>query len=105
MWIFDRETLDILEVNPSAIAEYGYTREEFLYLTILHLRPTDDIPLILKETLHPAFAGPSKKEIWKHRRKDGSVFQVSISSEWLTWKGRPAELVVATPLPLETGGV
>ena len=95
MWIFDRDTLDILEVNQAATVEYGYTRDEFLVMTILHLRPQEDDFLILRKVLHPALAGPSKNEIWRHRRKDGTTFFVSISSEWLTWNGHPAELVIA----------
>lgn len=97
-WIFDRDTLDVLEVNQAAIDQYGYTRQEFLYLTILHLRPTREIPRLLREALHPALAGPSKDELWTHSHKDGTTFQVRISSEWVTWKDRPAELVTAKPI-------
>ena len=98
MWVFDRETLDILEVNEGAIEQYGYTRQEFLYLTILHLRPVEEIPRLLREALHPALAGPSNNELWTHRDKAGHTFQVSISSEWVTWNNRPAELVCARPM-------
>jgi PAS domain S-box-containing protein len=97
MWIFDRDTLDILEVNQAATVEYGYKREEFLTMTILHLRPEVDGPLILKKVLHPSLAGPSKNENWRHRRKDGTTFMVSVSSQWLRWNDRPAELVAARP--------
>ena len=98
MWVLDREKLDILEVNQAAIHQYGYMRQEFLYLTVLHMRPLEEIPRLLREALHPALAGPSKDEIWTHRRKDGRTFQVSISSEWVTWNNRPPELVSAKPI-------
>jgi PAS domain S-box-containing protein len=97
MWIFDRETLEILEVNEAAEAEYGYSRAEFLKQTIIFLRPAEDVPLILHKTLHPALAGPSTNEPWVHRRADGTAFPVRITSEWVTWKRRPAELVLAVP--------
>ena len=98
MWIFDRETLEILEVNAAAVNVYGYSAREFLRQTIVFLRPPEEVPLILHRTLQDEIAGPSTNEVWTHRRADGSTFSVSITSEWLTWNERPAELVTATPL-------
>jgi PAS domain-containing protein len=39
MWIFDDRTLFILDVNEAAIAKYGWSRREFLAMTIEDLRP------------------------------------------------------------------
>ncbi|MEI9962240.1 MAG: PAS domain-containing protein [Limisphaerales bacterium] len=41
MWVFDLETLAFLEVNESAIQHYGYSREEFLAMTIRDIRPPE----------------------------------------------------------------
>jgi PAS domain S-box-containing protein len=98
MWIFDRETLEILEVNHAAVLAYGYSREQFLRQTIVVFHPPEAVAAILHKTLQPKLAGPSTNELWTHRRADGSAFRVRIDSEWLTWNGRPAELVIATPL-------
>ncbi|HXC35096.1 MAG TPA: PAS domain S-box protein, partial [Candidatus Acidoferrales bacterium] len=38
MWVFDMETLAILEVNEAAVQHYGYGRDEFLKLTMTNLR-------------------------------------------------------------------
>ena len=38
MWVFDLETLAILEVNEAATQHYGYAREEFLGMTLADLR-------------------------------------------------------------------
>ena len=97
MWIFDRETLEILEVNAAAVNVYGYSFREFLSQTIVFLRPPAEVPLILHRTLHDEIACPSENEVWTHRRADGSTFSVSITSEWLIWNDRPAEFVTATP--------
>lgn len=35
MWVFDRETLCFLEVNEAAVAQYGYSRDEFLSMRIV----------------------------------------------------------------------
>ena len=41
MWVFDLETLEFLEVNEAAIQHYGYSREEFLAMTIMDIRPPE----------------------------------------------------------------
>ena len=44
MWVYDVETLRFLEVNDAAIAHYGYTRAEFLDMSIADIRPEEDRP-------------------------------------------------------------
>ncbi|MCZ7576653.1 MAG: hypothetical protein M5U18_06255 [Dehalococcoidia bacterium] len=39
MWVFDPETLRFLDVNGAALDQYGYTREEFLALSLDDIRP------------------------------------------------------------------
>src|SRR5580698_9301302 len=41
MWVFDLETLAILEVNEAATQHYGYSRDEFLRMTLGDLRVQD----------------------------------------------------------------
>jgi PAS domain S-box-containing protein len=48
MWVYDLETLAFLEVNNAAMVHYGYTREEFLAMTIRDIRPPEDIPRLLQ---------------------------------------------------------
>ena len=95
MWAYDRETHRFLEVNEAAIAAYGFSREEFLEMTLLDIRPQEDIREFLRLTDHPRPMGQSTAEKWRHKSKDGSVFSVIITSWELTYKGRPAELVLA----------
>jgi PAS domain-containing protein len=47
MWVYDAETLEILEVNEAAVAQYQYPRSEFLQLSIKEIRPAEDVPLLL----------------------------------------------------------
>src|ERR1700690_1240841 len=42
MWVYDRETLRFLAVNDAAVAQYGYSREQFLTMTVLDLSTTHD---------------------------------------------------------------
>ena len=44
MWIYDSRTLAFLAVNDTAVAHYGYSREEFLKMKITNIRPPEDVP-------------------------------------------------------------
>ena len=104
MWIFDVETLSFLEVNQAAIVKYGYTREEFLQMTILDIRPAEDVPLLLRYVVHPTACGPSNLEQWRHQRKDGTIFDVEITSFDRMFHGRRAEIVVAKDISRHATG-
>ncbi len=95
MWVYDRETRRFLAVNDAAVAAYGFSRQEFLKMTLLDIRPLEDIPEFLRLTDHPRPVGQSTAEKWRHKSKDGSVFSVIITSWELEYKSRPAELVLA----------
>ncbi len=43
MWIYDRETLNFMDVNDAALNTYGYTLEEFLKMSILQIRPPEEV--------------------------------------------------------------
>ncbi|HEX3106337.1 MAG TPA: response regulator [Terriglobales bacterium] len=93
-WVFDKETLRFLMVNDAAVRKYGYTLGEFLAITIKDIRPEDDIPVLLESLLHPQNENDGGS-IWRHRRKDGTIIDVEITSYDLNFAGRPAEVVVA----------
>jgi two-component system, cell cycle sensor histidine kinase and response regulator CckA len=95
MWIFDRETLAFLDVNDAAVKEYGFSWEEFLTMTLRDIRPTMDVPELLRQTQHPRPQGQSTAEKWRHVTKYGSAFPVTITSWELIFRERPAELVLA----------
>jgi PAS domain S-box-containing protein len=95
MWIVDRQTLFFLDVNEAAVKQYGYSRQEFLAMTILAIRPSEDVPELLRQTPHPRPKGQSTAQIWRHQAKNRSAFTVSITSWELEFRGRPAELVLA----------
>lgn len=94
MWIYDLETLAFLAVNNAAVDKYGYSREAFLKMTIRDIRPAEDLPLLDKDLTTTTrllnYAGE-----WRHRRQDGHIFPVEITSHQLIYEGRVARLVVA----------
>ncbi|MBI1790039.1 MAG: PAS domain S-box protein [Acidobacteria bacterium] len=92
-WVLDEETLAFLAVNQAAIQHYGYSREEFLRLTLLDIQHPDS-------SGKPASLGPLR-----HRAKDGTTFDVEIASLAVTFDRRPARLSVVRDITdrLRTG--
>ena len=93
-WVFDLHTLAFLEVNPAAVAHYGYSREEFLAMTLRDIRPPEGIPTLLAKLPVPG-AGPVRLSHLWHRKKDGTLIEVEISGSEVSFAGRPARLTVA----------
>ncbi len=94
MWVYDLETLRFVEVNDAAVAHYGYTRAEFLQMSIADIRPEEDRAR-LNQTLAERTDALQYSGTWRHRRADGTVLEVEVTSHILDWEGRPASLVVA----------
>jgi len=94
MWVYDLETLQFLAVNEAAIAKYGYSRSEFLAMTIADMRPPEDVPRLL-DNIAQVDSGLDFAGIWQHRLRDGQLIQVEITSYALAFEGRQAELVMA----------
>jgi two-component system, cell cycle sensor histidine kinase and response regulator CckA len=95
LWVFDRATLRILAVNEAACRHYGYTREEFLGLTILDLRPPEEVATILAG-IEPADVPHKSAGVYRHRRKDGTPMEMEIQWHAITFDGAKARLVLAT---------
>jgi two-component system CheB/CheR fusion protein len=95
-WVFDTETLMFLEVNDAAVAHYGFSRQEFLNMTIKDIRPEEDIPDLLAHRTKPAQSNTViYNGYWKHLKKNRQVIFVDISSRHIDFKGHIARLVIA----------
>lgn len=94
MWLFDPETLAFLEVNEAAVRQYGFSREEFLAMTIKDIRPPSELPALLEIVRRPTERAPDLR-VWRHRRKDGSELMVEVAVETVEIAGRATRLVAA----------
>jgi PAS domain S-box-containing protein len=92
MWVFDLETLAFLEVNESAIQHYGYTREEFLAMTLADIRPPEKHGHRKMTAIDSADRGL----IWRQRRKNGSFIDVEVLWSPMAFRGHFAALTMAT---------
>ncbi|MGI8469445.1 MAG: EAL domain-containing protein [Pyrinomonadaceae bacterium] len=98
IWVYDFETLQILAVNNEAMRHYGYSREEFLQMTLKDIRPAKDIPALMNyiskisadqiETTHPT----------RHRKKDGKIIDVEVATRPIIFAGKHSRLTLATDI-------
>lgn len=83
LWVYEVGTLRFLAVNDEALLRYGYTRDEFLRLTVADLHPAEDVPGF-REALKGRPPGTTVSGPWQHQYKDGTRVQVEINGH-----GRP----------------
>src|ERR1041384_2687016 len=93
-WIFNRQTLRVVEVNDAAVRHYGYSHDEFLALTVDKLRSPEEWERLRAEVQDES-DGPEQRGRWRHTKKDGTVIPVEVTRHAVTWGGAPAWLVVA----------
>jgi PAS domain S-box-containing protein len=94
VWVYDLETLAFLAVNESAVHHYGYSREDFLAMTIKDIRPAEDISVVY-DSFARSSEGGDVAGILRHLKKDGTVIEVEVTSHLLVFDGRRAELILA----------
>lgn len=97
MWVYDLEDLRFLAVNDMAVEQYGYSREEFLSMTIKDIRPPEDVESLVASVRAPRQV-IEHSGVWRHRAKDGRIIFVEVTSHSLEFSGRPAVLVMASDI-------
>jgi PAS domain S-box-containing protein len=94
MLVYDLETLRVLTVNGAAELLYGYSGEEFRELTIRDIRPPEDIPTLEATLATNGNGGSQNRGLRRHRRRDGAIIDVEISSHPILFGGRQARIVL-----------
>lgn len=94
MWTYDPKSLQIVEVNNTAVAKYGYSRDEFAALKITDIRPAEDVPRLMA-LLPMESEGFRNSGEWRHKLKSGQIIDVEIASHNVELSGRNLVLVVS----------
>jgi PAS domain S-box-containing protein len=92
-WIYDLETLAFLLVNNAAVDLYGYSREEFLNMTIREIRPPEeiqDLQTILELEVKQGFFSQSTV---RYKTKSGELLYVSVKGNSIQLDGKESRLV------------
>ena len=93
-FLYDYEGLRFLAVNEAAIRSYGYSRAEFLEMSLLDIRPAEDAPtfLVSISTVEP---GDTRAASRRHKKKDGSLIDVEVTVHKFVLGNKPCGLAVA----------
>jgi PAS domain S-box-containing protein len=94
MFVIDRESLQILEVNAAATRGYGYSREEFLKRKMTEICFEEEIPRLL-DVARRTPSTPFCQGHWRHRRKSGEIFDVEVTTQGIQFGGHDAVLAAA----------
>jgi PAS domain S-box-containing protein len=94
MWVCDNKTLAFLAVNDAAVQHYGYTRDEFLAMTIRDIRPAAQVQAI-EGRLKQIQSRGRTTGVWQHQKKDGTLMDVEVTSHDIPFSGRSARVALA----------
>jgi PAS domain S-box-containing protein len=92
LWIYDPQSLRILDVNAAAVELYGWTRESFVGMSLADLRPPEEVPRLL-EHLSRVSGDEKRPEVWTHRTRDGRRIRVKVTGSDVRYAGRDGRLV------------
>ncbi|CAN1526227.1 PAS domain [Flavobacteriaceae bacterium] len=96
MWVYDMETLRFLDVNLAAEKHYGYSLQEFLGMTIKDIRPTEDIPLLIRDLERVnKKVGVSSLGTFRHLKKNGEIIYVEKQSNTLPFQNTIGRIILA----------
>ncbi|MFO7768861.1 MAG: ATP-binding protein [bacterium] len=94
MWIYDLRTLRFLEVNRAAVERYGWTREQFLEMTIRQIRPEEELEHFDEHLRHRRVRDRSQEE-GVHRTRQGEEVLAELTTTRVEFEGQDAVMVVA----------
>ena len=97
MWVYDAQSLGMLAVNEAALAQYGYTKQDFVGLSVLDLHLPDDAAQV-QQQLQLACGEPVTQKLWRHRLADGEVIDVEVVTECVELDGIQARLALVCDL-------
>lgn len=97
-WIYDPDTFFFLDVNAAASRHYGYSREEFLAMTIYDIRPEKDRERVREVVNLNRHTQNYFEGIFEHYKKNGELIQVNILSNSVIFSGKSARLVVSNDI-------
>ncbi len=98
MWVYDLDSLKFLAVNDAAVLEYGYSREQFLNMTIADIRPSTEKSALdneLERTRGAPHHAYHNAGIWQHIKANGELIWVEITGHKFRFEGKKAEIILA----------
>ncbi len=91
MWVFDAESLTVLDANGAARTLYGYSSEEFRGMSLARIHPPEEIPRLAQELESSPQTAPVA---WHHRASDGRELEIEMAMHEIMYAGRKAHLAI-----------
>lgn len=101
MWIYHQQSLRFIKVNNAAVAKYQYSESEFLKMTIRDIRSADEqdkLQEFITNNGEQHAEGLRMAGIWKHTKKNGETFDVSITLHPVLFAGQNCRMVMITDM-------
>ena len=97
MYIYEQDTYKILAVNDAALKQYQYTRDEFMSMTALDIRPDTEWAKFreISRNLPDEYFDAGR---WIHMRKNGETFYVQVYAHKIEFEGKDATIVLANDI-------
>ena len=102
MWVYDVQTLRMLAVNEAALAQYGYSKQVFVGLTLLDLHHEDDVAQLHEHLQLPPSEQP-RQSLWRHRHRNGDLIAVETVTDEFEFDGIHARMVQVKDLTEQQG--
>jgi PAS domain S-box-containing protein len=98
-WIYDLDTFRILDVNETAVLHYGYSREEFLGMSINQIRCSEDAPGLFEAVYYAnRHAQMFSKGVHRHVKKNGDIIHVELQKNIIDFNGTRAALILSNDI-------
>jgi PAS domain S-box-containing protein len=91
MWVYEHGTMRFIAVNEAAIRHYGYTRDQFLAMSLLDVRPPEDREELRRQAQFPREPYRSGR-MRRHIKADGTLIEVCVFAQSLVYEGRAASI-------------
>jgi two-component system, cell cycle sensor histidine kinase and response regulator CckA len=91
MWVFDAESLNILEANAAATALFGFTAAEFRSMTLADMQGEEEARGFsewLRQPEHPTLSA------WRHCTKGGCLIDIEMAVHEIDYGGQKAQLAI-----------
>ncbi|RYY72166.1 MAG: PAS domain S-box protein [Chitinophagaceae bacterium] len=99
VWVIKQSDFSFIAVNNMATLHYGYSREEFLSMTALDIRPEEDRESFAKSDHSSSTTKENyRKGIWKHKKKDGTIIHVQVAAHDIFFEGIAAKIILANDI-------
>mgnify|MGYP000527747194 CR=1 FL=1 len=94
MFIYSFDTHKILDCNEQTLLNYGYLREEFIGMSVLDIRPSEDRKKMEEALTQDINIGGRNQSVWRHCKKTGEIMNVEITNHVIEYLGEKSALVL-----------